>query len=141
MTKTKKRWLLAGACVGILAAFAAGGWYVWYTLTTRPAVRALPSSASDLHEFYRDSGFPLYDYEYKMKARMPLEEFSTYVARLGLSPSVRGPGGPVPDWTSGDPDWWNPTFSPVRTYYHVEEDSGEMAKWEKGWVYVYAWSF
>jgi hypothetical protein len=48
MTKAKKRWLLAGACVGILAAFAAGGWYVWYTLATRPAVQALPSASTYL---------------------------------------------------------------------------------------------
>jgi len=57
MTKTKKRWLLAGACVGILAAFAAGGWYVWYTLTTRQAMRALPSATTYISTpFLQDPG-------------------------------------------------------------------------------------
>jgi hypothetical protein len=46
MTKAKNRLLLAIACVGLLVAFAGGGWYVWYTLVTRTAVRALPSATT-----------------------------------------------------------------------------------------------
>jgi len=138
MTKTKKRWLLAGACVGILAAFAAGGWYICYTLTAHPAVRALPSSASDLHEFYRDSGFPHYDYTYEMKARMPAEEFPAYAARLGLRPlgNLQAHWG----WWPGELAWWDPAPSMEGTYIEQDDDSGTMAKWENGWVYVVAWS-
>ncbi|MBE3095607.1 MAG: hypothetical protein IMZ44_00585 [Planctomycetes bacterium] len=46
MTKAKNRLLPASACVGLLVAFAGGGWYAWYTVATRPAVRAIPSAST-----------------------------------------------------------------------------------------------
>jgi hypothetical protein len=134
-----RKWLLA-ALIATTALIAAWGiWYGWRYLNTPPSVRALPRSATDIHEYYEDSGFPLYDYARYMKARIPQSEFAAYAKRLGLRPRR---AGEIPlSWIAGDPAWWNPTESQEETWRRIDSrDSGVQAKWENGWVYVYDWS-
>lgn len=136
-----RKWILIaiGAWLLSLALAAAMGGYGWHVLTTRYAVRALPWSASDVQEYYKDSGFPLYDYEYKMKARMPEEAFQGYVGRLGFPRlDTRGKRW---HWGSGDPPWWDPSPSISNAYGYLGDDDGDIVKWEKGCVYYISWSF
>jgi hypothetical protein len=74
-----------------------------------------------------------------MKARMPQSEFAAYASRLGLH--ALAPHECAPEWIAGDPAWWDPTPQREGTYVDLpDEDSGTMAKWENGWVYVTFWS-
>jgi len=130
-----RKWILIAVGAGLLHVILVAGaaWYGWYVLTTRHAVRALPWSASDVQEHYVDSGFPLYDYTYKMKARMPEEEFPAYVRRLGLPRLKRSVYWNA--WDPGNPPWWDPSASMSNTYGYQEQ----MVKWEKGFVYYISW--
>jgi len=133
-----RKWTLIAIGAGLLCLTVAGAivGYGWYVLTTRHAVRALPRSASEVQEYYVDSGFPLYDYEYKMKARMPEEAFPGYVKRMGFR-RLKGRYGDL--WYSGDPPWWDPSPSMSNTYGSVGGDDGNIVKWENGFVYYISW--
>ncbi len=59
------------------------------------AVRALPGSATDVHEYYWDDGFKG-DFVRVVKAKMPESDFPAFVNKLGLTdtydPAVHGTG-------------------------------------------------
>lgn len=136
--RRKNKVLLVAAIAMAVAAYGGAIWYGWHVLTTWRAVRALPWSASDVREYYQDSGFPLYDYFHYVKARMPESEFPAYAARLGLRPLAQHER--VAIWNSGEPGWWDPSSSLEGTHVRLDApDGGTKAKWENGHVYVEAW--
>jgi len=135
-----RKWILIATGAGLLSLTIAAAivGYGWYVLTTRYAVRALPWSASDVQEYYKDSGFPLYDYEYKLKALMREEVFAGYGNRLGFR-RLKGSRYSDP-WRSGDPPWWDPSPSMSNAYGYEGCDDGAIVKWENGFVYYISWS-
>jgi hypothetical protein len=132
--------------LAILCAVLTIGAWGWREMNVRPMRRALPSTATDIHEFDRSDGF-LPDYSYYLKARISSDEFQTYVERRHLKPfSEDGQYDESPhpwvNWRSqgqlGEGSWWNPSVSLDGTYVANSGDEWILAKYEHGYIYVRA---
>ena len=110
---------------------------VW-CMNTSGLRRALPSSATEVHEEVVDL-FP--DATTYLKAKLPERDFPLYVKRLGLTPHT--PGRQYDDdemwlgWGMGsDPPWWDPTPSLEGTYVAQSGHAWTLAKHEQGYLFV-----
>ena len=109
----------------------------------RPAATsALPSSATDVHEWAHDDGF-LPDYTHLLKARITADEFRAYVEKAGMAPHT--PTRKYEDdehwlnwrFTGGcHEDWWDPSDSLEGTFARNHGDEWGYAKYENGYIYV-----
>lgn len=108
-------------------------------------VRALPDSASDVHEYYWDDGFTG-DFVRVLKARMPESDFPAFVNNLGLidkyDPAVHGSGRVSFSAMCGE-DWWNPPESLDNAYieYRPGDDYYVVVKYHEGYAYFTALSW
>src|SRR5690349_8229923 len=99
----------------IALTLAAGAVAFWLTRGTGEwgFRRALPATATDVHEASWEDGF-LPDYQYCLKARIARAEFDAYARRFGLTPAT--PGRVYEDdedWSGldclpGSESWWHP---------------------------------
>lgn len=128
--------------LAILAVTSFGLAWVWHEMNVWPQRRALPESASDVHEWFWDDGF-LPDYSYYLKARIGPDEFRPYVGKLGLAPYRQPPkyedGDFRINWRSRGSfheDWWKPSDSLDNTFVSVDGQYWAYAKYEDGYVYV-----
>lgn len=131
----------AGASI-IVAVLYIGGLAACYELFTWPFRKALPWTATDIHEWYWSETL-LPDYSYYLKAKVTENQFRTYVARFGLTPHA-------PDraysessiwlnWESApesDGGWWNPSDSLDTTFVREGHDTWTFAKFEQGYLYL-----
>ena len=85
------------------------------------ARRALPDSATDIHEYYRDFGITG-DFIRLLTARCSAEEFHAYARQQKLKPVIGDdlPDG-CPSWSHSDESWWTPPSSHVGGYFTFEE--------------------
>lgn len=136
--------IVVGAVVVLAAVvmFSVGGRDV---LTESPLRRALPGSATDVHDLYVDMD---QDYSYYLAARLPREDFEAYCAGQNLTPHtperIYTDGTEWLDWgamtlnPSEPMDWWLPTESLAGTYVNQQGHHWTMAKWQDGVIYVKA---
>lgn len=84
LEKMKK---LSRGCSWTLAVVAAGSLLIWILDHVVPssAVRNLPKGASDINEFYRDSGMSG-DFIRLLKARIPREQVAEYAGKSRRNP-------------------------------------------------------
>lgn len=135
LEKMKK---LSRGCSWTLAVVAAGSLLIWLLDHVVPssAVRNLPKGASDINEFYRDSGMSG-DFIRLLKARIPREQVAEYARKVGATHKVE-PGKPWThkSWIRFDLDWWKPKQEPQ--YYSPDGNARIMVGWEDGYVYFSA---
>ncbi|MES2463765.1 MAG: hypothetical protein V4671_24615 [Armatimonadota bacterium] len=106
------------------------------------ARRALPASATDIHEYYDDAGFNLQgDFSRFLKAKMPKSEMPGFAAKLGLNTRYNAAAFPVE--FSGSPAWWDPPATPDGAYVQLGPGSEgySLAKYKGGYVYFKAISW
>ncbi len=105
-----------------------------------PLLRALPSSATDVHEWSREDGF-LPDYTYLLRARITPEEFQSYVQARGLTPhTATREYEDLELWLrwkyKPELPWWNPSDSLNTTFVANSGREWTYAKYEDGHIYV-----
>jgi hypothetical protein len=124
----------------IVLTVLAGLAWAWHELNVWPLRRALPWSATDIHEWSREDGF-LPDYTYLLKAKITPEEFRSYVHARGLTPHAASREYEDQEswlgWQgrSGLP-WWTPTDSLDTTFVANYGREWTYAKYEDGYIYV-----
>ncbi len=86
---------------------------------------ALPSSATEILEYYKSSGFN--DFERLLKARLPANDLEAYLKNLGIFKKFSGANDDAPiHWpaiASPPPEWWNPESDLSETY--IEHETGK----------------
>ena len=101
-----------------------------------PPRRALPSTATDVHEHNWDTY--VRDYCYILKAKITPEEFEVYRKKLKLVPIPENKKEEV-DWQAWDNfgDWWDPSATVEGTFYNPTMTGSQHAftKHENGYVY------
>ena len=106
------------------------------------AARALPGSATDIHEYYWDDGFQG-DFTRTLKAKMPESDFLEFVNNLDLKdrfdPAIHG-NGPVSFTVPCDEEWWNPPTSLDNAFinYKRGDEYFAIAKYHDGHAYFAA---
>lgn len=95
-------------------------------------IRELPDGATEIQEFYKDSGFTG-DFRRLLKARIPEDQVAGYARRLGaVSKEAGGAGHEYFSWSSG-PSWFDPNSAP--RFYFYEPQYRVLVGWEDGFVY------
>ena len=131
-------------CFALLLLLAVGvGWFISARPDQWAFRRALPWSASDVHEWiWSETLLP--DYSYHLKARVTEEEFGRYTARFGLTPhaETRQYSEAAPLWLSWRTpdnfkgDWWTPSETLNGTFVANEGRTWTFAKYEHGYLYL-----
>ncbi len=111
------------------------------------ARRALPDSATDVQEYYYDSGF-IGDFTRIIKARIPAHDFQNYARNLGLQHKYN-PKTHKAEYDSlkmkigNMPVWWDEPNNLDNCYFqHTPGDEYfERIKWQDGWVYFIAFAW
>ncbi len=146
----KKRTLFVGIAILCLALFGlcAGAMVIIKNLLMPPERKALPRTASDIHErHWIEEGLVGQDSVYILKARITKDEFLKYVDELSLTPHTPSREyalGFGIDWyhhriySDKDPAWWKP--HPYLGFGDVWVHDGDSwwlyAKYEEGYVYI-----
>ncbi|MDC0936822.1 hypothetical protein OAS39_11090 [Pirellulales bacterium] len=102
-----------------------------------PARKALPWSASDVHEELTTFGI-LPDHWYVLKARLSEDAFGFYVDRLHLRQWQAEDDSHNLNWNCSEKPWWNPTASNSDVWFRVGKDWALYAKHENGYVFVHS---
>lgn len=107
--------------------------------------RALPATASDVQEYYSDSGFNG-DFLRCLRARMPESEMPQFAAKLGLTQRYDPKrDAKLPISFSVDPgiSWWHQPDSMKGAYFEYTpgSESFSMAMYQEGDVYYMATSW
>ena len=108
-------------------------------LLQNPPRKALPSSATDIHEYNWDHYFPP-DYFYCLKARITHGEFEAYRTKLKFVPTSKGIKETV-YWTAWNEmvkkSWWDPLPDANGTFYDPTTTGSQRAfmKHENGYLY------
>ena len=102
-----------------------------------PPRRALPSTATDIHEHNWDTY--VRDYCYLLKAKITAEEFETYRTKLELVQITENKKEEI-HWDAWDTiggQWWDPSSSTEGTFYNPTMTGSQHAvvKYENGYVY------
>jgi len=115
-----------------------------YHLFIYPEDRALPWGAREVHRNLWSDGF-LPDFSYHMKVQVSAEEARDYMARVGLTRAASLPlhaswlSRPVSMPSRVDTSWWDPSPDSGDTYSREWSTTCfTIAKYERGWLYVYA---
>lgn len=149
MHKRRRKILVVALLVAIpvLAGTALGVRTLVIYLTESPLKRALPSSATDIHQWSLNEPGPLgQDCSYMLKARVSYQQFSSFRQRLRMkrhTPEREYQHGFSPHFNSlatEDLPWWNPTDSMEAVYVLDQGSSWTWAKHEDGHMYVMSWS-
>ena len=98
------------------------------------AKTSLPSTATEVQEYYEDSFLPPGEFHRVLKARMPRHEVEAYAHRVGATKKESGQTGKeFFSWCGGFPEWFNPQEDPL--YYYYEQQYRILVGWEDGYVY------
>ncbi len=145
MARKINPWLKWGCLTPILAVVALfTAAYVWDKFVPSSVRRALPESASEVQEFYHESGNG--DFSRFLKAKLPESDVPLYAKHLGLSarfdPKVVG-GRSLDSFVIALPEiksWWNPPAENASTYinYDPGHDLIESLRYADGYVYFHA---
>ena len=138
---TSKSCLLYGCLTPlILLALLILGIFVADKVIPSSARRALPSSATDIQEYYADFGMTG-DFVRVLKARLPESDFPEYASNLSLTkyaPAIHGAEYDTIKTGAGDvPKWWDQPQPMDNCYfkYTPGEDYYTRITWSDGWVY------
>ncbi len=123
---------------------------VWLTIATalamaggcdtfeQPPRKALPSTATDIHESDWNNYFPP-DYCYLLKAQIRPQEFETYRIKLKFVPIPETMKEELywPGWDNFGGQWWNPSANEQETFHDPTMSGSQHAfmKYENGYVY------
>ena len=141
----KKTLQLVCLFVGIVVA-GTGFWGIstaWYYFTASPLRLGLPSDAQEVQYEYRDM-FPS-DYTCHIKARVTPEQFADYCREFKLT--IHVPDRKYSDdimWLSwrgpAPPPWFDPSESISETFDRQSRSEWTLAKYERGFLFVAAFS-
>jgi len=97
--------------------------------------RALPSSATEIHEFYKDYGFTG-DFTRLLTAKCSIDEFHAYARQQELDPVIGDelPSGCRP-WSRSDESWWTPPSSLAGAYFTFERGYRRILAYHEGRLY------
>ncbi len=120
----------------VLCACLVAGYFVFFV---SPLRRALPSSASDVHEYSWTQPGPLsQDFSYLLKARLAKDELAPYAERAGLVPYERGleiHHGIDGAWdTAWGQPWWDPPPELDGSYVDFWQGGWTVVRWKDGWL-------
>jgi len=128
------------AIIGSVLLAVAIGWCGWAFLVRSDYRKALPPTATDIHEKRVDM-FP--DYTLFLKARMAREDYDAYVKKVGLGPPLKiQTNSPWEMWAEGDgwgakpPAWWNPTSADPGSVGASSGRANTLAQYENGYLYL-----
>ena len=138
MSKKIKRGAI-GCSVAAVAIFA----MCVVTLTASSGGRrALPWSATDIHEYYDG---PVSDFMVCLRARIKESDFDSYANRLGLDQVYveSEHKSLLVSWMPCQEVWWTPpkSLDGARFQYQEGETYFAMAKYEAGFVYFVAFAW
>lgn len=100
---------------------------------------SLPSSATEIQEYYREWGNG--DYTRILKARLPIEDYQRFANRLRFDGKYAITNGIPPTRSRfpivGGPPWWNPPDDPELANFKDDprHDSATSIRYKDGWVY------
>lgn len=103
------------------------------------ARRALPSSASEIQEYYDDSWNG--DFVRLVKAPLPATDYAEYARRLGLSarfdPTLHHDIASYVNMGIVDAAWWDPSGATTNTYFDYKkgDDYLQVLSYKDGYVY------
>ncbi len=113
----------------------------YYYVTTTAYRRFLPWGV----EIHEEKFSEFQDYSYYLKAKVSEETFQDFVSHFKLK--LHTAGSQYTDdttWLSWQglraPSFWNPTASLKKTYVYQGGHCWELAKYENGYLYYYAFS-
>ncbi len=128
------------ATIGSVLVAVAIGCYYWPLSTRSYYRRALPPTATDVHEKSVDM---VPDWTLFMKARLSREAYDVYIRKVGLGPpSIVQTNSPWAMWADGygwgatPPTWWNPTSLDPDTVGASSGHATTLAKYENGYLYL-----
>lgn len=105
-----------------------------------PARRALPPDATDVREWSWEAGFPDWDYEYQLKARVTQEQFERWARALDLAP--HSPDQAISSELStlkwprrAETPWFDPSPDIERIFVWQSGPTWSYAKYEDGYLY------
>lgn len=103
------------------------------------AKRALPPSATDIHEYSWQNYWFVPDYCYFLKAKITQEEFEAYKTKLKFVPIPEDAKEEV-NWCSWEhfvDEWWDPLPTSNGAFYHPESTDSKLGimKYENGYLY------
>jgi len=130
----------------ILVALIILGIFIADKVIPSRARRALPSSATNIQEYYADFGITG-DFVRVLKAHLPESDFQIYADNLGLTkydPAVQGSEYDTIKTGAGDvPKWWEQPQPMDNCFfkYTPGEDYYTRIIWNDGWVYFIAQSW
>ena len=129
---------------GIAAVIVAIALGLWAADALIPSVvrRALPATASEVHEYYNDSGFTG-DFLRCLKAKMPQSEMPRFAAKLGLAQRYdprKDAKSPVSFSAADGISWWSQpkTLNGAYFKYTPGSESYSVATYQDGYVYFLA---
>lgn len=117
---------------------------IWIADIVTPSIvrRALPATATDVHEYYQDDYFQG-DFVRCLQAKMPEAEMPQFAAKLGLTQRYNARQHSELPLTFSIPDmipWWHPPASLEGAYlkYQPGKESYSIARYQNGRVYFLA---
>ena len=114
-----------------------------YQFCVWPPHRALPWSATEVHELALTDGF-LPDFSYQLKARIPPDALDASIQELGLTGHgvevLPSPARPEAVWgpTFASNPWWDPPEGLGQHWRQESRDFRVEAWYHDGWLYVSA---
>jgi hypothetical protein len=137
-----RNYLILGCSLAAAGAVAYGS----YVFLVSPLRRALPSGASEVHEGHGDH-FP--DWDYKLEARLEPTLCSAFLTKEfaeydGSITSVPVQERALVSWGSvwkDEATWWDPSPDLNGTVFRIAGRVIEMAKCERGYLYVLEYKY
>ena len=119
--------VLAGVFVGCVSAL--------WLFSSSPARGALPTTATDIHEFSAGPSGVTADAWYQLKAKISAQEFDQFVSDMKMTPC---PPGQDAEFCahSGSEKWWDASSDNNGAFVRIHSGSRlERAKYENGYLY------
>ena len=131
--------LLPVAILGVLIVSVV----IYDKVTPSTARKALPKSATEIEEYYREAGFMAQDFTRCLKAKMPRSEVAEYAKHLGL-PHRYAKGQTVESVAGLDsgsglaPPWFDPPRADDadEAYYDAGQSCVAVLKYKTPYVYL-----